>query len=212
MSEAPQTQPAPAVPRELQRGWRGLVHRLRASFLPEIHRFEGEEDRLVIRMAPYRKAIPMLGFKIAGGMTVLAVIGGIVEFFIAPQSPAGAIASVLGLAALALTAQFTYELLLYYQWQFIVTNRRIILITPDPDKNFYADAIYLKGGRIQVMDTNWSKNPFWGIFQAIYGSRDVVLSMAGYEFAEKGARVKGGLRFPDVMPEDILELEKLIFG
>ncbi len=222
MSEVQVSKPAPAVPKELQRGWRGLVYRVRAGFLPEIHRFEGEEDKLIIRMAPYRKQVPLYGLYVSGGLFVLALIFGIVElvfvkkdlgFSVAGmQVTLGILALALALLALATAAEFAKDLLIYAQWQFILTNRRIILITPDPDKFGYADAIYLKGGKIQVLDTNWSKSPFWGVFQAIYGSRDVVLSMSGYEFAEQGARVKGGLRFPDVMPEDIFELEKLIFG
>ncbi|MGC9393971.1 MAG: hypothetical protein ACP5J4_03870, partial [Anaerolineae bacterium] len=97
-------------------------------------------------------------------------------------------------------------------WQFIVTDKRIILITPHPQRRGFADVIYLKGGKIQVLDTNFSKSPLWGLFQMIYGTRDVMLSMSGYEFLETGAQVKGGLRFPDVTPEDIRRLEELIFG
>jgi hypothetical protein len=40
----------------------------------------------------------------------------------------------------------------------------------------------------------------------------VMLSMGGYEFKEEGAKVKSGLRFPDIMPEDIIKLEEQIFG
>jgi len=39
-----------------------------------------------------------------------------------------------------------------------------------------------------------------------------MLSMSGYEFQEQGAKVKGGLRFPDVTPDNIQRLEALIFG
>jgi len=221
VSEVQVSQPAPAVPKELQRGWRGLFYRLRAGFLPEIHRFEGEEDKLVIRMAPYRKQVPLYGLYVSGGLGILALITGILDlvflkgvgFSVAgTRVTLGILALALAFLALSMAAEFAKDLLIYAQWQFILTNRRIILTTPDPDKLGYADAIYLKGGKIQVLDTNWSKNPFWGAFQAVYGSRDVVLSMSGYEFSEQGARVKGGLRFPDVMPEDIIELEKLIFG
>ncbi len=220
MSEVKASQPAPAVPKELQRGLRGLFYRIRAGFLPEVHRFEGEEDRLIIRMAPYRRTVPLIGLKVSGGMAILALILGVVELlFVDGSWVVGSIQVTLGLLALILAGlalsvavKFAQDLLIYAQWEFILTNRRIILITPDPDRVGYADAIYLKGGKIQVLDTNWSKNPFWGLFQAVYGSRDVVLSMSGYEFAEQGARVKGGLRFPDVMPEDIIKLEELIFG
>lgn len=63
-----------------------------------------------------------------------------------------------------------------------------------------------------MVDTGWSPHPIWGFFQAMTGARDVILSLAGYEFKPEGAEVKGGLRFPDVMPEDIARLEEIVFG
>ena len=122
------------------------------------------------------------------------------------------LASTAVVLALFLIFQAAQEWLNYNQWQFIVTNKRFILITPHPQRRGFADVIYLKGGKIQVLDTNFSKNPLWGMFQMIQGTRDVMLSMSGYEFQETGAQVKGGLRFPDVKPEDIRRLEELIFG
>jgi len=122
------------------------------------------------------------------------------------------LAAVFVLLALVTIAKSVDDLLQYYQWQFILTNKRIIIMAPDLRQKGFADVIYLKGGKIQVVDTNWSHSSYWGFFQAMTGARDVNLSMGGYEFKELGAEVKSGLRFPDVTPEDSKLLEEIIFG
>ncbi len=207
--------PAPQVQGQstgLQFWYNNLYAQLRKSILPEIFYLEGEEEQLVIRMAPYRKLVGWNLLRIGGALLLVVLI------LLGISSSLGFDAvfnGVLGMLALALTYAVFYgaqTLLLYEQWQFILTNKRIILITPDPDQRGFADAIYLKQGKIQVLDTNWSHSPFWGFFQATTGSRDVMLSMSGYEFQETGARVKGGLRFPDVTQDDIRELKRLIFS
>lgn len=207
------TQPAtPKAPKGLQGGLQGLWVRLRESVLPEVHYLVGEQTKLIIRMAPYRQQVPQ---SILRGGGVLLLIDLILLLASRALAWSPVIQGVLGALAIALLYAVIHsieDLLLHEQWQFILTDKRIVLITPDPDRHGFADAIYLKGGKIQVMDTNWSKNPIWGLFQATSGARDVMLSMSGYEFQETGAKVKGGLRFPDVMPDDILKLEQLIFG
>lgn len=200
------------IPQSLQKGLQGLLYRLRESVVPEIRYLEGETKELVIRMAPYRRKLPIY-LMYGGGILFLISLG----FYLAASSLewSSTIKLVTGASALATlyaTAKGGEELLLYEQWQFILTDKRIILVTPDPSRRGFADAIYLKQGKIQVLDTNWSRRPLWGLFQATQGSRDVMLSMSGYEFKEEGAQVKGGLRFPDVLPEDVSKLEKLIFG
>lgn len=181
------------------------------SILPVPHYFEGETIQQVIQMAPYRKRFPKVMIMGSVGVLIPAIpffIAGLIFRWETIQAVSG-IAAVL--SALLLVAGIE-EWLDYYQWQFIVTDKRIILITPDPKRQNFADAIYLKRGKIQVLDTNLSRNTIWRLYQITTGSRDVMLSMAGYEFLEEGAQVKGGLRFPDVVPEDITKLEILIFG
>lgn len=186
--------------------------RISQSVLPDVHYLDGEILKLTIRMAPYRKNVPRVFIRVGSVLLLIGLVLAGLSFL--PGWPAsarlwfGALA-ILGLYLLGYGLQ---TMLLYEQWQFILTDKRIILITPDPSRRGFADAIYLKQGKIQVLDTNWSANPFWGIFQAIKGSRDVMLSMSGYEFQETGAKVKGGLRFPDVTPDNIRRLETLIFG
>jgi hypothetical protein len=200
------------LPKGLQGGLTGLFHRLRETVLPEIHYLDDETREVIIRMAPYRRNFPIkvivltsIGFVIS---LVLAVLGWRMTWPTVFETAMIGLAIITGWALL----RALDDILLYEQWQFIVTDKRIILVTPDPDRHGRADAIYLKGGGIRVLDTNWSKNPLWGLYQATTGARDVMLSMGGYEFREEGAKVKGGLRFPDVMPEDIKRLEELIFG
>lgn len=181
------------------------------SFLPKPHYLEGEEVQQVIRMAGYRAKMP----KVLGVAGALILIPGLIllgSASVVHRETTQLLASMVVIVALFLILEATQEWLNYNQWQFIVTNKRFILITPHPQRRGFADVIYLKGGKIQVLDTNFSKNPLWGLFQMIQGTRDVMLSMSGYEFQETGAQVKGGLRFPDVSSEDIRRLEELIFG
>lgn len=202
----------PTIPKDLRTGLAGLWGRLSQSVLPDVHYLDGEILKLTIRMAPYRKNVPRTFIRGGGLILIISLVLTGLSFL--PGWPPSArfwfgAMVVLGLYLFGYGLQ---SLLLYEQWQFILTDKRIILITPDPSRHGFADAIYLKQGKIQVLDTNWSSSPFWGIFQAIKGSRDVMLSMSGYEFQETGAKVKGGLRFPDVTPDNIRRLEALIFG
>lgn len=182
------------------------------SILPPIRLLKDERVQIEIRMAPYRVWA-------ARRLMVLALI------LLLLGLPAAAIASALRspllvqllswlVVFLALTAlSWSFQnMVLYEQWRFIVTDKRVIITAPDPRRAWVADAIYLKGGKIQVVDTSWSPHPVWGFFQAMTGARDVILSLAGYEFKPEGAEVKGGLRFPDILPEDIARLEELVFG
>ncbi len=179
--------------------------------MPKPHYLEGEEVQQVIRMASYRARMP----RMLGIIGVLIIIPGLILLgaaSLARTETTQLFASAVVIVALFFLFVSAQEWLNYNQWQFIATNKRFILITPHPQRRGFADVIYLKGGKIQVLDTNFSKSPLWGLFQMFQGTRDVMLSMSGYEFLETGAQVKGGLRFPDVRPEDIRRLEELIFG
>ncbi len=200
------------LPRGLKKGATGLWYRLQESVIPDIHYLREEDVQLEIRMAPYRRRVPVylsLGFVI---LFSLFLILALLSLYFQWSTPVGFVLWILVLFSLGGVAGQLENLLLYEQWRFILTNKRIILVTPAPDRRGLADAIYLRRGQIQVIDTNWSTQPLWGLYQAMRGSRDVMLSMSGYEFKEEGAEVKGGLRFPDVMPADVRRLEELIFG
>ncbi len=202
------------LPVAFQKIW-GFLEKLFRPFLeaffPKPHYLEGEEIKQVIQMAQYRAEVP----KLLGALGTLILVPALIALGLTSlnHSERGQlVAAMVVIFALMCLFESVQSWLLYHQWQFIVTNKRFILITPHPERRGFADVIYLKGGKIQVLDTNFSKSPFWGFFQALTGSRDVMLSMSGYEFKETGAQVKGGLRFPDVRPADIKRLEELIFG
>jgi len=214
---APESGEPLPLPPDLQGDFKGLLIRLRESIIPEIHYLDDEEVQLVIRMADYRQKVPLNIVRIGAMLFIFAAtIFLLTRWFLPlPSNVANnvqMITGVLGIVLLFLIFNEVQDLLLYEQWQFILTDKRIILITPEPDRHGFADAIYLKRDKIQVLDTNWSSSPLWGAFQAFKGTRDVMLSLSGYEFQEEGAKVKGGLRFPDVSPEDIRRLEILIFN
>jgi hypothetical protein len=73
------------------------------------------------------------------------------------------------------------------------------------------DNIELKG-LPTVLDTNWSPNPIWRVFQFLTGARDLYISLAAYRFIEGTARVGDSLIIPDVMPIDVFELKRLVFS
>jgi hypothetical protein len=203
-----------ALPAALEKVWQlfqRVINPFLESFFPRPHYLEGEIVQQVIRMASYRAKVPrMLG--IAGVILLVPALILLGVASLAQVDTIQLISAIIAIVALFFLFTSAQEWLNYNQWHFIMTNKRIILITPHPQRRGFADVIYLKGGKIQVLDTNFSKSPLWGLFQMIQGTRDVMLSMSGYEFLETGAQVKGGLRFPDVSPEDIDRLEELIFG
>lgn len=182
------------------------------SILPSPRLLKGEEVQLEIRMADYRLKFAEWAIAICATLLVIGLLLTTLAWLLnwPPTIVAGTglVSAMVGITFF----EALHHLLLHEQWRFLVTNKRLILITPDPKRRGLADAIYLMRGKIQVVDTNWSRNPWWGMFQAATGSRDVLLSLAGYEFKAEGAEVKGGLLFPDVEPQDIRRLEELIFG
>ncbi len=189
-----------------------LLRPLMEGVLPAPRLLKEETVQLEIRMAPYRVQVSQW---IMNGSLVLLVIS-------LPMAIAASLAHIpaplqvgtwlLVFLEVVAFGRAVRNILLYHQWRFILTNKRIIIIAPDARRRGFADVVYLKGGKIQVVDTSWSRSPLWGLFQAMTGARDVLLSLTGYEFKPEGAEVKGGLLFPDVMPEDIARLEELIFG
>lgn len=183
----------------------------RESFLPKPRLLKEEEVKQTIQMAGYRAIVPKW-MGVAGACLFVPALVVFLFTLLGGSETVQFVAITIAAAGLLLVVKAVQDSLLYSQWKFIVTNKRFILITPDPNRKGFADAIYLKAGKIQVLDTNLSRDPLWGFFQLTRGTRDVMLSMSGYEFQETGAQVKGGLRFPDVTPDDIKQLEELIFG
>lgn len=185
---------------------------LMEGILPMPRLLQGETIQLEIRMAPYRRQVAETLFRIALAVSSFFLLAWILAAVFRIPQVLQLLCAFLFFLSLLGVANTGRQILLYYQWRFILTSKRIIIIAPDVRRRGFADLVYLKGGKIQVVDTAWSSSPLWGFYQAMTGARDVILSMSGYEFKPEGAEVKGGLRFPDVMPDDIARLEELIFG
>lgn len=222
----PVEQPKPAdTGKDLRSRFTRLVGGFMESFLPKPTYFEDEVIQQVIHMAPYRARVPKY-FGLLGFLLLFLTVFGFA--YVSLNTPKGdaepppALEQLLGniemmswlglIASIFLFFKAVQTSLAYQQWQFITTNKRIIITTPDPDRELFADAIYLKNDTIKVLDTNFSTNAIWAPFQIATGARDVMLSTGAYAFMEKGAKVKDGIRFPDVTPQDIKLLEKLVFG
>ena len=103
------------------------------------------------------------------------------------------------------------EYIEYNQWRLIKTNKRLIIIMPQHNSWPLVDNIEL-GVMPSIIDTNWSANYVWRIFQFLTGARDVNISLTGLQFIAGTAQVKDALIIPDVTPEDVFELKRLVFG
>ena len=202
----------------LNRLWKRLPSNFRwnleDSFQPEDMKerlLPGEVVQLEIHIAQYRDIVGWLVFDHFGlifGITIissaLTLIYGLLSGFNLYYGfipPALLIVfSVIGIK----------ERIEHQQWRLVKTNARLIISIPQHNAFPLVDNIELKG-MPSVMDTNWSKNPLWRVFQFATGARDVYLSLAAYRFVEGTAKVGDALVLPDIMPKDILELRKLIF-
>lgn len=102
------------------------------------------------------------------------------------------------------------QYIVYNQWRVLKTNKRLIISLPQPKGFPLIDNIELKG-MPAVIDTNWSRNPGWRIFQFFTGARDMYISMVAYKFNEDTARVGDALIIPDVTLRDVMEFKKVIF-
>ncbi|MBK8984661.1 MAG: hypothetical protein IPM39_01045 [Chloroflexi bacterium] len=103
------------------------------------------------------------------------------------------------------------QYIVYNQWRVLKTNKRLIISLPQPKGFPLIDNIELKG-MPAVIDTNWSRNPAWRVFQFFTGARDMYISMVAYRFNEDTARVGDALIIPDVTLHDVLEFKKVVFG
>lgn len=200
--------------------WRRLPEHLRwnieDTFQPENleeRLLPNEEPQLEIRLAWYRDIVGRLIFdhfrKILGATLVIVVILLIVMVTTAAFNWYYALTPFVLLLALAGYA--IKERIEYNQWRLLKTNARLIISIPQPGSLFLVDNIELKG-LPQVVDTNWSKNPLWRLFQFFTGARDLYLSLAAYRFVEGTARVGDALIIPDVMPDQVFALRRLIFA
>jgi len=171
-----------------------------------------EEPQLEIRLAWYRDIVGGIVFEYFRhvlGVTLILALGILLYSLIHPIfSPYFAIAPLVLFIVLVVYA--IMERIEYQQWRLLKTTARLIISIPQPGSIFLVDNIELKG-LPQVVDTNWSRNPVWRVFQFVTGARDLYLSLAAYRFVEGTARVGDALIIPDVMPDDVFTLKRLIF-
>lgn len=188
---------------------------LEESFQPqsiEERLLPGEEPQLQIGLAWYRDIAGIIVFRFSGVLLFLAVVAAVAIFVYTYTIP---LISWLW----ALTPFGIYLLLLliaiqqrihYRQYRLLKTNARLIISIPQPGSSFLVDNIELKG-LPTVLDTNWSPNPWWRLFQFFTGARDLYISLSAWAFTENKAEVRGALIIPDVEEEDVFELKRLVF-
>jgi hypothetical protein len=173
----------------------------------------GEEPELEIRLAWYRDIIGHFVFRYFMLLVLLTLA--ITALLVVWSISMGTLSlwwALLPPAAFLLLLFVAFQQRIHYlQWRLLKTSARLIISVPVEGANLpIVDNIELKG-LPAVVDTNWSPNLFWRMFQFFTGARDLAISLQGYRFIEGTARVADSLTMPDVMPEDVFELKRLIF-
>lgn len=219
MSNRPRNETGTGLVGLLGSYWRRLPQNFRwnieDTFQPEAleeRLLPNEEPQLEIRLAWYRDITSIIVFDYFNyvlGVTLLFVVGLLIYAISSDAfhwywafTPFALLLVAIGYAIL--------ERIEYRQWRLLKTNARLIISIPQPGSFFLVDNIELKG-LPQVVDTNWSKNPVWRVFQFFTGARDLYLSLAAYRFVEGTARVGDALIIPDVMPDQVYALKRIIF-
>jgi hypothetical protein len=171
----------------------------------------GEEPQLEIGLARYRDIVGIIVFEYFGWLFLAMLIGtGLILMIALLQSYALWFALVPLALLVGLIAWGIRERVEHRQWRILKTNARLIISIPVHNSWPLVDNIELKG-LPTVLDTNWSPNPIWRVFQFFTGARDLYISLAAYRFIEGTARVGDSLVIPDVMPGDVFELKRLVF-
>lgn len=196
----------------------GFRWNIEDTFLPEDiaeRLLPGEEPQLEIRLAGYRDILGhiVLHYFIWILLVTIAVAVGTAVYLVR-DGFALRTALLYALVPLGFLILLVFvaiqERIEYSQWRLLKTNARFIISIPQPGSKILVDNIELKG-MPNVIDTNWSRNPVWRVFQFFTGARDLYISLAAYRFVEGTARVGDALVIPDVMPKDVFELRKLVF-
>ncbi|MCP5098959.1 MAG: hypothetical protein GY943_25690 [Chloroflexi bacterium] len=171
----------------------------------------GEETQLEVRLAWYRD---ILGHLLLHHFRLMLFITVVMSIILGAISRATTFSIyyvfVPSGILLALTLLGMFERFEYLQYRLLKTNARLIISIPQHGAWPLIDNIELKGAP-SILDTNWSASPVWRVFQFFTGARDLYISMSGLQFVEGRAKVRDALIIPDVMPEDVFELKKLVF-
>ena len=172
----------------------------------------GEVPVLQIGLAWYRAFPANLIFRYLNALIVLTIAGTAVLLLVAYFRDISYLYATFPLIfLLSIVFGSARQYIVYNQWRVLKTNKRLIISLPQPKGFPLIDNIELKG-MPSVIDTNWSRNPGWRIFQFFTGARDMYISMVAYKFNEDTARVGDALIIPDVTLRDVLEFKKVVFG
>lgn len=199
--------------------WRRLPQRLRwnleDTFKPEDvseRLLPGEVVQREVHMAWYRDVIGTIVFEYFNWLVLatLIVTLGLLGFSFVRDANLW-LAGVPFVIMIALVIWGIRDRIEHRQWRILKTNTRFIISIPVHGSWPLVDNVELKGSPA-VLDGNWSPNPFWRVFQFFTGARDLSISLVGYSFADGKARVNNAINIPDVMPEDLFELKRLVFA
>ncbi len=188
--------------------WNKVPHKYRQNIWPELRLLPGEEIELEIALAWYRDIMGKFVFGYFYLLTGLIVVTTAVILFYRLDT----FMLFIPLAILLLLiSEASREYMEYNQWRMVKTNKRLIITMPQHNSWPLVDNIEL-GTLPKIIDTNWSPNVVWRVFQFFTGARDVYISLTGLQFVAGSAKVKDALIIPDVNEEDVFELKRLIFG
>lgn len=191
------------------------IQNIQDSFKPEdlVERLlPGEESLLEIHLAWYRDLLGQIVIDHFGWYLLFsAFITFITAVITSTQNYHWGIAFIPVFFFLGIFFGAFHQRVIYSQYRLLKTNARFIISVPQEGGFPLADNIELKG-LPQVVDPNWSKNPLWRIFQFFTGARDVYISLVAIQFVDGSAKVGGALIIPDVMPDDVFKLKRLVFG
>lgn len=191
-----------------------FIENVRINFLPEKTEeklLPNEEIEFEITLAWYRHIISSLFFHRFWFWFMLTIVALGTIWALATLLNFDSRYLFIPLGVFVIFALYSlYENLEHRQWRLIKTNARIIIYMPEPDNWPLVDSIELKGTPA-VLDSNWSENAFWRVFQYFTGARDIYMSMVPIQFEQGKAVVKGALVFPDMMPDQIRLLKERVF-
>ncbi len=195
----------------LRKFWYRIPEKYRQNVEPEIlslNLLPEEEKQIEIRLAWYRELISNIVF----GYFIWIFVASLVLtalFYLGTQN---SIISLIPAFLLLLTIiEGAREYIEFHQWRLIKTNKRLIISLPQQGAWPLVDNIEM-GDLPKVIDTNWSPNPIWRIFQFFTGARDVYISLTAFKFEEGTARVRDALIIPDIMASDVFKLKELVFN
>ncbi len=191
--------------------WYRIPEKYRQNVEPEIlavNLLPGEEKQIEVHLAWYRDLISNILFGNFAWVAAITLLISIILYLVTRNALVSLIPAFLLLFAII---EGIREFIEYQQWRLIKTNKRLIISLPQPGSWPLVDNIEV-GDLPKVIDTNWSPNLIWRIFQFFTGARDVYISLAAFKFEEGTARVRDALIIPDVMAEDVYKLKELVFN